>query len=142
MEGFVEDSFLVGKRCNPSDLIRIPLCVNGAVGAREQIDCSAPYAATRTATVSTTGIPTGGGFTLKFSANDILSASIAFNASAATVDTTLTAIDDGVTVTGDITTTGGALPAAVVVTYPAELGDLELGASTLSGGTSPAVVIA
>ncbi|MBU8824127.1 major capsid protein [Mycolicibacterium goodii] len=41
-EGFVEDSFLVGKRCYESHLIRIPLCVNGAVGAREQIVCGTP----------------------------------------------------------------------------------------------------
>lgn len=141
MLGFVEDEFQVGKRCGPSHLIRIPLCVNGAVGARETIDCSTEYAATVTKSVTTTGVPTGGNFTLKFSANDIPSAAIAHNASASTIDTTLTAIDDGVTVAGDITTAGGALPTAVTVTYPAVLGDLELGTASLTGGTSPAVVI-
>lgn len=38
--GFVEDAFLVGKRCDPSLLVTVPLCVNGAVGAREQIVCT------------------------------------------------------------------------------------------------------
>lgn len=37
---FIEDSFQVGKRCNESIQVRVPLCVNGAVGAREQITCS------------------------------------------------------------------------------------------------------
>jgi len=36
---FVEDSFMVGKRCDPSLLVTVPLCVNGAIGAREQIVC-------------------------------------------------------------------------------------------------------
>jgi hypothetical protein len=141
MEGFVEDEFQVGKRCDPSHLIRIPLCVNGAVGAREQIDCSAPYAATVSKTVTTTGTPTGGTFTVKFSANDVASGTIAYNASAATIKTALVAIDDSY-VAADFTTSGGALPTAVVVTYPAELGDLELGTNSLTGGTSPTVVIA
>lgn len=139
--GFVEDEFQVGKRCYPSHLIRIPLCVNGAVGARESIDCSGPYAAKRTATVVTTGTPAGGNFTLKFSGNDTPSSTIAYNASAANADTALTGIDDGVAATGDITTTGGPLPTAIVVTYPAELGDLELGTNSLTGGTNPSVSI-
>lgn len=37
---FLEDSFQVGKRCNESIQVRVPLCVNGAVGAREQITCT------------------------------------------------------------------------------------------------------
>ncbi|GAS98806.1 Gp10 [Mycolicibacterium canariasense] len=142
--GFVEDEFQVGIR--PSDvgsshLIRVPLCVNGAVGARESIDCSGPYADTVTKTVTTTGGPTGGNFTLKFSANGTPSGTIAYNASAATVDTTLTAIDDNVTAAGDIVTAGGALPTAVTVTYPARLGDLQVGTNGLTGGTSPTVVV-
>lgn len=137
MEGFVEDEFQVGKRCGPSHLIRIPLCINGAVGARESIDCSGPYNAKVTKTVAFPGTPTGGGVTLKFGATGTPSASIAFNASAATTDTTLTAIDDAVVAAGDITTAGGPFPAAVQVTYPARLGDLQLGTNSLTGGTQP-----
>jgi hypothetical protein len=133
--GFLEDSFLVGKRCGPSDLIRVPLCTNGAVGARETIVCGS---ATVTKTVATPGTPTGGGITLKFSANNIPSGSIAFNSSAANADTALTAIDDGVTQAGDITVAGGPLPGApLVVTYPAKLGDLQLAVNSLTGGTQP-----
>ncbi|KAB7761185.1 major capsid protein [Mycolicibacterium mucogenicum] len=36
---FTEDSFQVGKRCNQSILVRIPLCINGAIGARGSITC-------------------------------------------------------------------------------------------------------
>ncbi|WP_157680143.1 major capsid protein [Mycobacterium dioxanotrophicus] len=133
--GFLEDSFLVGKRCGPSDLIRVPLCTNGAVGARETIVCQS---ATVTKTVAVPGTPTGGGMTLKFSANNIPSGSIAFNSSAANADTALTAIDDGVTQAGDITVAGGPLPGApLVVTYPAKLGDLQLAVNSLTGGTQP-----
>lgn len=141
--GFVEDEFQVGIR--PSDvgsshLIRIPLCVNGAVGARESIDCTAEYAATVTKTVTTTGTPTGGNFTLKFSANDVETGNIAHNASAANVKTAVVAVDDSY-VAADFTTAGGALPTAVTVTYPAALGDLEVGTNGLTGGTSPTVVV-
>lgn len=141
LEGFVEDEFQVGKRCGPSHLIRIPLCVNGAVGAREVIDCSTGYAAKVSKTVSVSGGPTGGNFGLKFSATNV-PASVNYNASAANVDTALTGIDDGVTQAGDITTTGGPLPGTpVVVTYPARLGSLQVDTKALTGGTSPDVAV-
>lgn len=141
---FTEDSFQVGKRCNDSQLIRIPLCVNGAVGAREQIDCTVPYATTTSVSITTTGIPDGGTFTLEFSGGDaagVETGTIAFGASAANVKTAIVALDDGYAA-ADITTSGGALPTAVVVTYPAALGTLSVGTNGLTGGTSPAVVIA
>ena len=37
---FTEDSFQVGKRCNTSIQVRVPLCVNGVTGGRETIVCS------------------------------------------------------------------------------------------------------
>lgn len=36
---FTEDSFQVGKRCNTSIKVRVPLCVNGVTGGRETITC-------------------------------------------------------------------------------------------------------
>lgn len=36
---FTEDAIAVGKRCNKSIVVTIPLCVNGGVGARIAIDC-------------------------------------------------------------------------------------------------------
>lgn len=139
--GFVEDEFQVGVK--PSEvgsihLIRIPLCVNGAVGARESIDCSSAYNTTVTKTVSFPGTPTGGGVTLKFGPTGTPSSSIAFNGTAGNADTALTAIDDGVISPTDITTAGGPFPAAVQITYPARLGDLQLGTNSLTGGTQPA----
>lgn len=140
--GFIEDEFQVGKTASdPSHLIRIPLCVNGAVGARESIDCTAEYATTVTKTITTTGTPTGGTFTLKFGPLGIESATVAHTGTAANVDTVLTGIDDGVTAAGDIVTAGGALPTAITVTYPARLGDLQVGTNSLTGGTSPTVVV-
>lgn len=134
---FTEDSFQVGKRCHTSRLIRIPLCVNGAVGARERIDCSGPYNTRVTKTVAFPGTPTGGGATLKFGPTGTPSAQILFNDTGANADTKLTAIDDGAVAAGDITVAGGPLPAAIQVTYPARLGDLQLGTNSLTGGTQP-----
>jgi hypothetical protein len=138
--GFLEDSFLVGKRCDPSNLVRVPLCTNGAVGAREEITCSYTGVATLTATITTTGTPTGGTFKLKFTENERESGTIAFDASANTLKTTVAAIDDNA-VAADFSATGGALPTAVVLTYPAYLGELELGTNSLTGGTTPSVSI-
>jgi len=36
---FTEDAIAVGKRCNKSIVVTIPLCVNGGVGARVPITC-------------------------------------------------------------------------------------------------------
>lgn len=137
--GFIEDEFQVGKTAaDPSHLIRIPLCTNGAIGAREEIVCRT---ATITKTISTTGTPTGGNFALKFGPLGIPSSTVNFNGSAANADTALTGIDDGVTAAGDITATGGPLPAAITVTYPAKLGDLQVATNGLTGGTDPKVVV-
>lgn len=140
--GFVEDEFQVGKTAaDPSHLIRIPLCVNGAVGAREHIDCSTEYAQTITKTVSLPGSPTSGAVTFKFGPLGKESAAVTNVGTGTQLDTALTNIDDGVTAVGDITTAGGPLPAAVTVTYPARLGDLQVGTNTLAGGTSQTVSI-
>lgn len=136
--GFVEDSILVGKRCGDALNARIPLCVNGAIGAREEITCSYSGTSTRTATVTVTGTPTGGTFPLTLGGK---TATIDYNATAAAIKTAVVALDDGY-VAADFTTTGGALPGtAVVITYPSELGPLTSGTDALTGGTDPAVTI-
>lgn len=38
---FTEDAIAVGKRCNHSILVTVPLCVSGAVGARQSVECNA-----------------------------------------------------------------------------------------------------
>lgn len=90
-----------------------------------------------TKTLSISGSPTGGTFTLSLNGN--VTGNIAYNASAAAVKSALVAVDDGYT-TADFTTTGGALPGTdVVITYPS--GVLEVGANALTGGTDPTVTL-
>ena len=89
--------------------------------------------------VTITGTPTGGDFTLK--ANGLASAPIAHDATAADVKSALAAIDDGLAAAlwG---ATGGALPgAAVTVTPPVDV-VVTLGVNSLTGGTTPTVVVA
>lgn len=88
--------------------------------------------------VTITGAPTGGTFTLTFSAQT--TAAIAFNAAAATVQTALNALSnlDGVTVSGSA---GGPY----TVTFPAEMGNVAQmtgDGTNLTGGTAPAVAVA
>lgn len=88
-------------------------------------------------TLSLSGTPTGGTFTLVF--NGKTTGNIAYNATAAAVKTALAALDDGFAAS-DWSTSGGALPAAVTIGTPA--GTLTVGANALTGGTDPQVVIA
>lgn len=91
-------------------------------------------------TVTITGTPTGGSFTLTYSGQT--TAAIAYNATAATVQTRLNAlsnIDEG-----DVAAGGGPGPGtAYTVTFDSELGDVaEMTATgSLTGGTTPAVAV-
>ena len=38
---FTEDAIAVGKRCNNSINVTVPLCVSGAIGARQYVECNA-----------------------------------------------------------------------------------------------------
>lgn len=87
-------------------------------------------------TLSITGAPTGGTFTLTF--NGKTTAAIAHNASAAAVRSALAALDDGYEAAA-WSTSGGALPTAVTIGTPP--GTLTVGTASLTGGTSPAVVL-
>lgn len=93
-------------------------------------------------TVSITGSPTGGTFTLTFSGQT--TASIAYNASAANVQSALEALSN--IAVGDVTCTGGSLPGtAIVIEFKATYANTDVPALTftksLTGGTSPNVVI-
>lgn len=94
-------------------------------------------------TVTITGTPTGGTFTLSF--GGFTTAAIAYNANAATVQAALEALP---TIgTGGVTCGGGALPGvAVTVTFAGNLTKLAVatitvGTNALTGGTSPAVAV-
>jgi hypothetical protein len=91
-------------------------------------------------TITITGTPTGGTFVLGF--NGKITAPIAYNASAATVQTALQALT---TIgSGNVTCTGGSLPGtAVVCTFAGTLAVglqplLVAGEGGLTGGSSPA----
>lgn len=88
-------------------------------------------------TLTITGTPTGGTFTLVYKGK--ATATINHNASAADVKNALAAIDDGFG-PSDFSATGGALPGTgVVLTYPP--GVLAVGTNSLTGGSSPTVVL-
>jgi hypothetical protein len=90
-------------------------------------------------TVTITGTPTGGTFTLTYSGQT--TAAIAYNAVAATVQTALENLSN--LVPGDVTVTGGPGPATpYVVTFRAGMGNvaqMSASAAGLTGGTAPAV---
>ena len=88
-----------------------------------------------TYTVTVTGTPTGGTFTLKVNGKD--TGTIAHNAAASTVKSAIVAVDDGL-VAADVTVTGSAGgPFTVVAPASISLGS----AAGLTGGTSPSVTV-
>jgi hypothetical protein len=95
-------------------------------------------------TLSVSGSPTGGGFTLSFGGQT--TASIAFNGTAAQVQTALAALSS--IQAGNVACAGGSLPASSVsITFQGTLGFapqnlITIGANTLSGGTTPAPAVA
>jgi len=94
-------------------------------------------------TVTITGTPTGGTYTLTYSGQT--TSGIAYNATAAVVKTALQALSN--IEVGDITTTGGPHPGSpIVVTFGGTLGgtnvdEMTASAVSLTGGTTPAVVV-
>jgi hypothetical protein len=95
-------------------------------------------------TVTITGTPAGGTFTLTFSGQT--TAAIAYNASAADVLTALVALSNIKTAL-NVATGGGALPGtAVTVTFQGQLGNQNVPQMTangagLTGGTTPAIAV-
>lgn len=88
-------------------------------------------------TLTTSGVPTGGTFTLLV--DGVATAAIAYNATAAAIKTALVAVDDGYTA-ADFTTGGGALPTLVTIATDIDV-DIEVGTNSLTGGSTPAVVL-
>lgn len=101
---------------------------------------TAPGTTSEVQTVTITGAPTGGNFTLTYSGQT--TANIAHNATAATVQARLNAlsnIDEG-----DVAVTGGPGPGTpYTVTFDADLGDVAqmTAAHTFTGGTTPTVAV-
>ncbi|MEV4975523.1 hypothetical protein [Streptomyces scopuliridis] len=106
----------------------------------------APYAGTTSEvqTVTVTGTPTGGTYTLTFSGQT--TAGIPYNATAAQVKSALEALSN--INPGDVATGGGPHPGtAVTVTFGGQysgdnVAQMTASATNLTGGTSPAVAVA
>ena len=96
--------------------------------------------------IAETGSPTGGTFKLNatpYGGSSTVSASIAYNASAATVQAALVTIFGS----GNVTCTGGALPTAVSCTFAGSDANepitlMSLNTKSLTGGSSPNVTFA
>jgi hypothetical protein len=142
---FTEDAYAVGKRCNESLVVTVPICPNGAYGEQDAPTCNTPGNEVQAAAITGTA-PTGGTFTLTW--NGQTTAPIAYNATAAAVKTALDGLSN--LEVGDTTTAGGPLPGtAVSVTFQGRYagGDqpkMTIDGSALTGGdetTLPVVVV-
>jgi len=109
---------------------------NTALGA-----ASSGTAGVQTVTIS--GVPTGGTFTLTYAG--ATTAPIAYNATAGAVQAALLALPatTGLTLPGDVTVTGPA-GGAYVATFAADLNPANLltAAGSFTGGTTPAIAVA
>lgn len=136
---FTEDEYLVDRRCKVSEVLTIPICTDGSIGARESITCSAGADEVQTLTI--TGTPTGGTWTASFLGE--ATGNLAHNASAATVATALKALP---TIGVDNVTVSGSAGGPYTVTFVGELAKtnvpLVVTADALTGGTSPEVTVA
>lgn len=121
------------KICTPDPAI-LQFCVGGELitaGGTNEVQ-----------TITITGAPTGGTFTLTF--DGATTAAIAYNATAATVQSALVALSN--INTGDVTVTGGPGPAtAWVATFAGQYSDENVPAmtatSSLTGGTTPTIAV-
>jgi hypothetical protein len=170
---FTEDALAVGSRCYPSVVARIPICVSGAVGYRQQITCAsatygqgalfsgAPipggasdFTQGNQYSITVTGTPTGGNFTLALTPPASISGSatagsaIAFNAYGWQVSESLEGLfgftkDDFFTYS---TTTGalrtGQLPADVLVIQVPAGYTLSVSSTAFTGGSTPNASVA
>lgn len=135
---FTEDAIAVGKRCGKSLNVEIPICPSGAIGQRQTVVCNSPTVVNEVQELAAdTGTVTAGTYTLSFMGQT--TAAIAWNASAATIQTALLALSN--LDSGDVTATGGALPGTpVVFTFAGKyagvnVGQMIVNSASLTGGT-------
>lgn len=135
----------ISERCYLKDLLWL-LSLNGYLGART---AGASGGTDEVQTVTITGSPTGGTFTLTFAGVGIgpksyTTAPIAYNASVATVQAALEALPN--IGAGNVLVAGGPLPGtAITVTFQNFLGKRNVpqmtAAHTFTGGASPAIAV-
>lgn len=138
-ELFTEDEYAVDKRCRVSEIVTVPLCADGSVGAREQITCTSFTNEVQTATIS--GGPTGGTFTLTYRGDT--TTALPYNASAAAVASALAALPS--IGSGNVSVSGSA-GGPYVITFQGLLAATNVPMITASGsftgGTTPSVAVA
>ena len=129
---FTEDAIAVGKRCDVSINVEIPLCVNGGIGERIEVKCTDTAPLTET-TNTLTNTATAGQYKLKFANAANPTADLAFNADNTAIKNALGAVDDGYAASAFTVT--GTQPKTIKA--PTELGALTVVAGTtpVSGGT-------
>ena len=149
-EFFTEDAIAVGKRCDRSVNLRIPLPISGGYGAPVTItytdttvDQGAPISGApvdggqeglpAAKTLAITGTPTGGNLVLDYEGDDI---TIAYNSTNTQAKTAIVnaAKDLGA---DDVTVTGGPLPGTALVITTPHANSLTIQSKALTGGTSP-----
>lgn len=111
-------------------------------GRQAQRLTTAPANTAEVVTISSTGIPTGGTFTITFMGQT--TAPIAYNAAAAAVKAAVEALTNVVSAGGTFTAGGGPLPTAVTLTgatgfATGGLDPMTVDSSGLTGGTSPLI---
>ncbi len=136
-----------GTRIRRQIIVGSPTCLLGFSG-RDSVDSAvfdsstlAPGGVTEVQTLSITGVPTGGTFRLAYKGQT--TADIAFNATAAAVQSALRLL----TRLGAVTCSGGPLPgAAVVITFTGKNAGqdvplITVASPALTGGTAPAASV-
>ncbi len=137
VDGYTPDGAM-GERCYVNDL-----CFMLAVAGLDYEVTPGANGTNEVQTVTITGAPTGGTFTLTFAGQT--TAPIPHNATAAQVRAALEALSN--IAVGDVACAGGPLPAtAVTVTFQGELGFQNVAqmtaAGSFTGGSSPGVSVA
>lgn len=139
---------MAGNKIRRETTVGFPTCLLGFSG-RDSVD-SAVFdsttlslgGVTEVQTLTVTGTPTGGTFTLSYKGQT--TAPIAYNASAATIQTELRKL----TRLGAVTAAGGALPgAAVTITFTGKLANqdtplITANGAALTGGSAPTASVA
>lgn len=148
-EFFTEDAIAVGKRCDRSVNLRIPLNINGGYGspvtityADTAVDSGAPIDGAPIdggqeglpgiRTLSTTGTVTAGSTVLDYEGDDI---TIAWNSTAAQAKTAIVAAAKDLGA-DDVTVTGGPWPATPLVVTVPHAAQLTIQTGTMTGGNA------
>jgi hypothetical protein len=126
-----QDAGALNGNLNSGSIIGLPSFYNPGVSGKYYRQGDAVQ------TVTISGVPTGGTFTLSFGGS--ATGTIAYNASAATVQTALQALPTAAAAGATVAGSGGG---PYTVTFAQAAAPISVAANALTGGTSPAVAVA